>query len=398
MSRALNWFVAITCLPLLAGCFGFPASPPRVMEVNLADLDGNGTLDAVLANGRFGEPYTYPKEIQYQILFNDGEVNFSRQGQLPEIWNNTNVALDDLNGDGAIDIVIGGSSVLVYDNDGRGIFDNFKRLPESVDTAAHRGGIALADLNNDGYLDIFKANCCGGVAFGQEETWLLKSHNFVWLNDGYGNFHNTGQLIGELGSNHVALGDLNGNGYPDAFVVNGQTQMNIEDSSRMSTPNEVWFNDGQGFFSNSGQWLGLAESFSVALGDINGNGFLDAAVGNNGNDEIWLNDGSGFFMNSNQSIDNDLTRRVFLADLNGNGYLDLFTAGETTGRIWFNDGMGNFTADTQQFSYGQYDAVALGDLNNNGSIDIFVAGINDYQIWLNDGNGQFLRLHPTGNS
>jgi hypothetical protein len=103
---------------------------PRVMEVNLADLDGNGTLDAVLANGRFGEPYTYPKEIQYQILFNDGEVNFSRQGQLPEIWNNTNVALDDLNGDGAIDIVIGGSSVLVYDNDGRGIFDNFKRLPE----------------------------------------------------------------------------------------------------------------------------------------------------------------------------------------------------------------------------------------------------------------------------
>jgi hypothetical protein len=267
-----------------------------------------------------------------------------------------------------------------------------------VDTAAHRGGIALADLNNDGYLDIFKANCCGGVAFGQEETWLLKSHNFVWLNDGYGNFHNTGQLIGELGSNHVALGDLNGNGYPDAFVVNGQTQMNIEDSSRMSTPNEVWFNDGQGFFSNSGQWLGLAESFSVALGDINGNGFLDAAVGNNGNDEIWLNDGSGFFMNSNQSIDNDLTRRVFLADLNGNGYLDLFTAGETTGRIWFNDGMGNFTADTQQFSYGQYDAVALGDLNNNGSIDIFVGGINDYQIWLNDGNGRFLRLHPTGSS
>ena len=368
------------------------------MEVNLADLDGDGYLDAVLANGRYGEPYTYPKEIQYQILFNDGDVNFTCQGQLPEIWNNTNVALDDLNGDGAIDIVIGVSPVLVCVNDGRGIFDNFKRLSESVDIAVHKGGIALADLNGDGYLDIFKTNCCGGVAADQISRWLIKPHNLVWLNDGDGNFQNTGQLIGELCSNHVGLGDLNGNGYPDAFVVNGQTQMNVEDPSQMSTPNEVWFNDGQGFFSNSGQWLGLAESFSVALGDINSNGFLDAAVGNNGNDEIWLNDGSGFFMNSNQSIDNDLTRRVFLADLNGNGYLDLFTAGETTGRIWFNDGMGNFTADTQQFSYGQYDAVALGDLNNNGSIDIFVAGINDYQIWLNDGNGRFLRLHPTGSS
>jgi hypothetical protein len=359
------------------------------MEVNLADLDGDGYLDAVLANGRFGEPYTYPTEIHYQMLFNDGEANFTRQGQLPEIWNNTNVALGDLNRDNAIDIVIGVSSVLVVLNSGGGLFDDFKRLSQSVDIGAHKGGIALADLNNNGSLDIFKANCCGGVAADDTRRWLMKPHNLVWLNDGNGNFHNTGQLIGEWGSNHVALGDLNGNGYPDAFVVNGQTQMNIDGPSRTNMPNQVWFNDGRGFFSDSSLWLGLVESFSVALGDINGNGFLDAAVGNNGNDEIWLNDGSGFFMNSNQIIDNGLTRRVFLADLNGNGYLDLFTAGETIGRIWFNDGLGNSIEDTQQFAYDQYDAVALGDLNNNASIDIFVAGINDYRVWLNDGYGQY---------
>ena len=123
MSRTLDWFTAIICLPLLAGCFGFFTSPPRVMEINLADLDGDGTLDAVLANGRYGEPYTYPKEIQYQILFNDGETKFTRQAQLPEIWNNTNVVLGDLNNNRSIDIFVAGiNDYQIWLNDGNGQF------------------------------------------------------------------------------------------------------------------------------------------------------------------------------------------------------------------------------------------------------------------------------------
>ena len=45
-------------------------------------------------------------------------------------------------------------------------------------------------------------------------------------------------------------------------------------------PNTVWTNDGTGTFSNSGQALGGSRSYSVALGDLDGDGDLDAMAGN----------------------------------------------------------------------------------------------------------------------
>ena len=68
----------------------------------------------------------------------------------------------------------------------------------------------------------------------------------------------------------MELGDLDGDGDLDAFVAN----MGV---------NKVWLNDGAGTFSDSGQSLGSSESTStaIALGDLNGDGRMDAFVGNN---------------------------------------------------------------------------------------------------------------------
>ncbi len=136
-------------------------------------------------------------------------------------------------------------------------------------------GVALGDLDNDNDLDAFVAN----VLF---ET-ALSNTNKVWLNNGSGQFTDSGQSLGSMDSYAVALGDLDGDKDLDAFVAN-------------DGENTVWVNDGQGNFSDSGQKLGANNSHTVLLADVNQDGRLDAYVANYGQANVlWLNDGTGQF-------------------------------------------------------------------------------------------------------
>ena len=93
-------------------------------------------------------------------------------------------------------------------------------------------------------------------------------------------FTNSGQALGSSQSNSVVLGDLDGDGDLDAMVGN------------YMQPNTVWTNDGTGTFTDSGQALGNSGSFSVALGDLDGDSDLDAMVANSGApNRVWGVDG-----------------------------------------------------------------------------------------------------------
>jgi len=85
-----------------------------------------------------------------------------------------------------------------------------------------------------------------------------------------GTFSNSGQALGSSDSFSVALGDLDLDGDLDAFVANYNSQANM-----------VWLNNGSGTFSDSGQpALGSSDSLGVALGDLDSDGDLDAFVAN----------------------------------------------------------------------------------------------------------------------
>lgn len=364
--------------------------PPRVQEISLADLTGNGYLDAYLAIGPGGEPYQHPD----YVLFNQGDGHFIDSGQRLDNFDSRSVKLGDLTGDGYIDAAVAHDSVSIYRNDGQGFFPFGQRtLPRepitgrSDDPSTGVLYIALDDLNGDGILDIFGATCCSG-ALVQPEFRPLPAEDNVWLGYGDGHFEQSRQLLAQTGSNAVALGDLNGDGFLDAFIASGRT-MNPDRSTPIGTSNTVWFNDGRGNFRDSGQRLGQMESLKVALGDLNDDGFPDAVVGNRGQDEIWLNDGQGNFMLDEQELGSDATRFVFVADLSGDGHLDIFIGDDTQGQVWFNDGAGNFTAGDQLMEYDRYDGLALGDLTDEGSIDVFIASVDYYQVWRNDGQGRF---------
>jgi hypothetical protein len=377
-------------LSLLAGWLSANVFPftfersPRVHEIGLADLTGNGYLDAYLAIGHgSGEPYIHPD----YVLFNEGDGRFRDSGQSLANRNSFSVKLEDVNGDGYTDVVVGhDGGILTYLNNGDGFFDQDGITAAGVSPGTFRLNVALADLNGNGSHDIFGAACCGSGT-DQPPRRPYFSEDRVWFNNGSGHFILRGTSLAATGSNGVALGDLNGNGFPDAFVASGFS-INADGSRSNRTPNTVWLNDGSGRFSDSGQRLGQAESTAVALGDLNGNGFLDAVVGNRGPDEVWFNDGQGNFYDSGQRLGRGLTRSIFVVDVDGDGDLDIFVAGETIGRIWLNDGAGRFRAG-QSIRYGRYDVVALGDVTGDGRIDVFVAGVDSYQVWQGQGNGRF---------
>ena len=133
--------------------------------------------------------------------------------------------------------------------------------------------VALADLDGDGNMDAFVANGAPGIP----------EPNEVWFGDGSGGFAAAEFFYGDAVSRGVALGDLDGDGDPDAFVAN-------QGANADGAPNRVWINlrNGTGNFDDTLQELGASRSQAVALFDLDGDGDLDAVVANGlGPSRVW---------------------------------------------------------------------------------------------------------------
>ena len=335
---------------------------PRVFQAYLYDPDGDGDLDAFVV---------YLNEVN-RILHNDGTGRFTFAEGL--MMHSYAMALADIDGDGTLEAILNN-----FDGQSTDLLCAETPFGFTLNTLPVNGsGPALAthDGDADGAPEAYLAGCCNGV------TTIFN----------YETFSNPTPCLGQERTNAVDLVDLNADGVPDAFLAKGRIY-NHNDLVGSKTPNEVWFNDDDGNFSDSGQRLGQAESLVVVAGDLNGDGSPDVVVGNRGPDEVWINDGYGNFRSNGQRLGKGPTHALFLADLDNDGDPDLFTAGETTGQVWLNDGAGRFGAG-QRLAYGRDVAIALGDLTGDGAIDAFAAGVELYRIWHGAGDGSFTSGQP----
>jgi hypothetical protein len=235
---------------------------------------------------------------------------------------------------------------------------------------------ALGDLDGDGDPDAVFANPMSNSAE-------------VWLNDGHGVFEDTGQQLTQYGHG-VGLADFDGDGDLDAFIVCHQ----------FSLPSKVYLNDGAGVFSDSGQDFGDAKISAADLNlfDLNGDGYTDAHVlyysSSGVPDKVYLNDGKAAFRDSGLALEDDF---IAWGDLDGDGDVDYFGKRLEEGYVvMFNDGNGQFTEgwkmEDRQATVGD---VALADFDGDGDLDALVAngfretGSQPSRLLWNDGNGQF---------
>jgi hypothetical protein len=106
----------------------------------------------------------------------------------------------------------------------------------------------------------------------------MESKGRVYLNDNKGHFQYTGQPLGQGILAAVEMGDVNGDGFIDA-VLSGWRNADAD-----PCPNRVLLNDGQGNFSDSKLRMGADWSWEVAVGDVNKDGLRDLFVVNLGVD------------------------------------------------------------------------------------------------------------------
>ena len=194
-----------------------------------------------------------------------------------------------------------------------------------------------------------------------------------------GRFVDSEQSLGSERSYDVALGDFNGDTYLDAFVANYEGQ-----------PNKVYFGSSDGTFSDSEQSLGSESSLGVALGDLNGDGNLDAFVANDGQpNKVYFGSSTGTFSDSGQNLGSSFSYDVALGDFNGDTYLDAFVTNyKGPNRVYFGSSDGTFSDSGQSLGDVNSFGVALGDVNGDGNLDAFVAndgGANKVYFGSSDG-------------
>ena len=365
-----------------------------------ADLDGDGDLDVVLHNVRQEAEFT--AFSQTTLWINQGEGKFTTSAIEFPPYLYLSAAPGDFDGDGDADLlVLAAHRLMLFLNQGgeAGGFRLNQTMMPPIEIAQY-GSISLGDLNADGELDGFVAGCCG-KAYPQgsdsDPDASPPSISWVWINEwdprGWLVRHtlSINELDG-LAMPSAALGDLDGDGDLDVFAAVQQSKPGQDDSPA----DRVLLNDGQGSFTDSGQRLGQTNSSSVALGDLDNDGDLDALVGTEHGGRVWFNLGkvqngaAGAYAASEQEIGGGRIRAVFLADLDNDSDLDALAAADKQAVVWWNDGRGVFTQSDQRFRYSDRHALAVGDFNGDGSTDIFAAAYAEaYRLWINQGGGVF---------
>jgi hypothetical protein len=225
----------------------------------LADFDGDGDLDAVVARDLLPSLY----------LENDGTGRFSDGEAFGPVTQARSSFAGDLDGDGDADLVIsqrGDVNFLFLNENGFGD-------PVTLDGEYQTIGGTMADIDEDGDLDLVFSNRGG--------QGLL-----VYVNDGAAGFGEP-VFIGagdQLETRSLAVGDLNDDGHADLVVA------------VIGGANAIYHGDGAGGFT-LGERFGTAEDgvYGIALADFDNDGQTDIVTAHTGTPSaVWLRDGDGF--------------------------------------------------------------------------------------------------------
>jgi hypothetical protein len=337
---------------------------------------------------------------------------------LPEVMG-AGVALFDYDNDGDLDVFLvqggtldqssasgrsGPSTCRLFRNDLATTADGQRRLHftdvterAGVGVRGYGMGAAVGDYDNDGYLDLFV------TSFGA--TTLLH-------NNGDGTFTDVTRQAGVTDtrwSTSAAFFDYDRDGYLDLFLLhyvdftlaanklcNDSVGARDYCSPRVfrPVPARLFRNDGRGHFTDVSEAAGINKAYGaglgVAVGDYNGDGWLDLYVANDGTpNQLWINRHNGTFVDEglisgsalNAAGNPEGSMGIASGDFDLDGDEDLFVTNivAETSVLYVNDGHGTFEDARARSGLAALTAAFTGfgtdwvDYDNDGWPDLFIA-------------------------
>lgn len=340
--------------------FSLGAQEQRTASVAYGDIDQDGDIDIVVANGRH-----WPD--QNEVFLNNGSGYFSTSFPLG-VYRSTSYAAEiaDLDGDGDLDIVVGNDKApnRLFFNDGKG---HFKEQGGFGNENSNTRNVTLNDIDNDGDMDILVTN--------------RRYTNEICLNNGNGVFDEIIHFGNDEDSTiDVEVEDMDGDGDKDLILANRDGQQNY-----------IYLNDEMSFKERVPFGTGTDETRSIAVADFNQDGTNDLVLGNiNEVNSIYYGEIShkkklSFSKGIKINESADRTYSLDVGDIDMDGDIDILIGNSGQQNVYYlniNKGSSFEKHILGNKSFDTYD-IKFTDINNDGKLDVIEANsqaLNLYHI------------------
>lgn len=385
---------------------------PLFMLLSCGTKDDDNTLFKLMPSSRtkidFANTLKYTNEFNIYTYRN--------------FYNGGGVALGDINNDGLIDIYFTSNqeSNKLYLNKGNFQFEDITDKAGAGGTRAWSTGVSMADVNGDGWLDIYVCNS-GDIKGDNKQNELFINNGDLTFSEKSEKYH-----VDDKGfTTHAAFFDYDRDGDLDLYVLNNSYQANgnfnlmkDERSKRDSLGGDKLLRNDIDHFVDVSEEAGIYGSIigfglGVTVGDVNKDGWLDIYVSNDffERDYLYLNQGNGTFRECLTELITSISGSSMgadLADINNDTWPDIFVTdmlpasnerlkSVTTFQNWdnykynlINNYYHQFNRNCFQLNNGDSTFFEIGrllgvqatdwswgalmfDMNNDGLKDIFVA-------------------------
>ncbi len=268
------------------------------------------------------------------ILVENDSMNYFNY---TSIYMGGGVSTGDINNDGLIDVFFTGNQVQnkLYLNQGNLKFKDITASSGISGDSRWYTGSTMADVNGDGYLDIY----CSVAGISKERR------NELYINNGDNTFTELGGKYGvndSANSTQATFFDYDNDGDLDLYVANypisNVNTSNFAYLQRMKNVSDIesdklYRNDGE-FFTNVSEIAGLKSygfSLGATVGDLNNDGWQDLYISSDYSipDFMCLNNGDGTFKNVIKEATDHTSfygMGIDISDFNNDGNLDVFQA------------------------------------------------------------------------
>ena len=351
-----------------------------LIAVGIADVNGDKRDDIIRVNNG--------KSLEVIYVSDDG-MKLTKRTENVDVNEAWSMVIANVDNDRSNEILVSRAfddlQIIKHGN------SNKLELHQSITNNAYTQSSTMADINNDGWLDIF-------VCSDDSKSTILR-------NDGTGQFVKDDSMIdlntkiesdnsGNYGSEWT---DIDSDGDIDLYISKCKAGVtNPNDPRRVNT---LYLNDGQNNYTEQAKSFKLnfgQQSWASSFADLDNDGDMDAIVIHHDAHHSLLENINNEFIDRSEKINKleTFAFQVLVRDFDNNGFQDILVSGDSDYMIW-NKGEFEFEIMKNPLKHFQMISLATGDLNRDGFLDILgvyggislnAPGVLNDVLWMNDTN------------